>query len=637
MDAARIDEVVGDFVQLKRVGSNLKGFSPFNNERTPSFYVSPAKGIFKDFSSGKGGNAVTFLMELESMSYPEALRYLAKKYAIEIEEAELTPEQREEVSLREALALVNKWAAEYFEKALWESDEGKQIGLSYFRERGFSNATIKKFALGYSFTANDALLKAAAAAGHKQEYLLAVGLVKQGERGLYDFFRDRVMFPIRNSSGKCIAFAGRALRSDVPAKYVNSPETELYEKSKNLYGLFEARQAITREDRCLLVEGYTDVISLHQAGVGYAVASAGTALTVEQVKLIKRYTQNVSILYDGDKAGINAALRAIDLLLAEGMNVKVVLFPDGHDPDSYARSVSQEQLETYLATAAQDFTDFMAAVLVPQGSDDPLLKAKASRRMVESLALIPDHIARSLYATRAAKKMGVAEQAMILELNKLIRKQALRRSGIDPETITEEPAHSPPQKTLDNGFDQSHYEKELARVLVLYGNRNIELEAENDEGEPIQIQVPLGELLIHELLSDDIEIKAPEYAHIIRTFREHFENHRSFPDEKQLFTHSEPALAEAVAGLIASPYELSMNWAEKHHIYTDTEDQDLKRTMTDPLMRIKLARIKERMHQVNEALQSTQDDVASMALLREKHQLDEIKREVSAYFGSAII
>ena len=306
-EAARIEEVVSDFVPLKKAGSNFKGLSPWSNEKTPSFFVSPAKGIFKDFSSGKGGNAVSFLMELENMTYPEALRYLGDKYQIEVEETEMDPSKKEEVSLRESLALVNNFAAEYFTKTLWKSDEGKSIGLSYFRERGFSDQTIEKFGLGYAFDQNDAFYKKATDSGYSADHLLNLGLIKEGEYGKYDFFRGRVIFPIRNVSGRNIAFAGRTLKSDNKVKYLNSPESELYDKSNSLYGIYESKRAMIQEDICFLVEGYTDVISLHQAGIGYAVASSGTSLTHGQIKLIKRYTKNVSLLYDGDPAGIKAS------------------------------------------------------------------------------------------------------------------------------------------------------------------------------------------------------------------------------------------------------------------------------------------------------------------------------------------
>jgi len=585
-EAARIEEVVGEFVQLKRAGSNLKGLSPWSDEKTPSFFVSPAKGIFKDFSSGKGGNAVSFLMELEHMTYPEALRFLADKYSIEVEETEMGPKEKEDQSLRESLVLVNKFALESFEKNLWESDEGKSIGLSYFRERGFSDKTIRKFALGYALDKNDALLKSAREAGHKEEHLLNLGLTKEGNYGKYDFFRGRVIFPIRNVSGRCIAFAGRTLKSDNKVKYINSPESELYDKSKTLYGLYEGKQSIIKEDKCFLVEGYTDVISLNQAGVSYAVASSGTSLTPEQAKLIKRYTKNVSVLYDGDKAGINAALRGIDLLLKEGLQVKVLLFPEGHDPDSFARSVSQTELEEYLSTQAKDFTDFMIEVLMDGEADDPIKRAEATRRIVESLSLITDQITRSIYVQRCSKKLDLPEKALLNELNKFLRKNSFRKAGVDPEIVKGEPQRKQDQEGLAPVEDSALWEKEIARILINYGSLEIDVEVESDEGEEEVLKVQVAEYILHDLLTDEISFKSEVYGNIIDRFRNHFNEEGSFPTTEKLVRNAE--LSEAIAAMISSPYELSENWAEKHRIYTDTEETDLRRTVFDPLMRLKI-------------------------------------------------
>ncbi len=636
-DAVLIEDVIGDFVQLKRAGSSFKGLSPFNSERTPSFYVSPAKGIFKDFSSGKGGNAVTFLMELENMTYPEALRYLANKYQIEIEESELTPEKREEMGVRESLSLVNKFAAEYFEHTLWQSDDGKSIGLSYFRERGFTDTTIKKFGLGYAFDKNDSFLKTAEEAGYNPKHFLTLGLTKEGEHGVYDFFRGRVIFPIRNITGKNIAFAGRTLKSDSKVKYLNSPESELYDKSKTLYGIFEAKRGIMANDLCFLVEGYTDVISLHQAGVDYAVASAGTSLTQDQARLIKRYTKNVAILYDGDKAGVKAALRAIDLLLEEGLYVKVVLFPDGHDPDSFARATLQQELFDYLKRAAKDFTDFMVEVLLDEGNDDPIVKAQTSRRMVESLSLISDHITRSVYLSRAAKCLNIPEQALLLELNRLVRKRGLKAAGVDPVLITDpletnvavqKPAAEP---------DHILLEREVARVLVQYGSFEMDLETIDEDGKEQLITVPLAEFVIHELTSEEIEFKSPIYSKILSVFKTQFEEYGVFPGEDFFVKSTDQELTEAISSLISTPYELSVNWSEKHHIYTDTEDQNLKRTAFDPVMRLKLWRVRELIKQIDTSLKLSETEEELSLLLQEKIRLDKLKAQVSTFFGSTII
>lgn len=636
-EAARIEEVVNDFVQLKKAGSNFKGLSPWSNEKTPSFFVSPAKGIFKDFSSGKGGNAVSFLMELENMTYPEALRYLGDKYQIEVEETEMDPSQKEEVSLRESLALINNFAAEYFSENLWKSEEGKSIGLSYFRERGFSDQTIEKFALGYSFDHSDAFFKKAKDAGYNTEHLLNLGLIKEGEYGKYDFFRGRVMFPIRNVSGRNIAFAGRTLKSDNKVKYLNSPESELYDKSNSLYGIYESKRAMIQEDLCFLVEGYTDVISLHQAGIGYAVASSGTSLTVGQIKLIKRYTKNVSLLYDGDPAGIKASLRAIDLLLEEGMNVKVVLFPEGHDPDSYSQAVSSSELERYLKEEATDFTDFMLKVLLEDANDDPIKKTEATRRIVQSLALISDYIARSIYLDRCSKKLGIPEQALLNELNKLLRQKRLKSSGVDPEIITKIT-----ESKKDGGrsrplSDPDIHEKEIARILLNYGDRDIIVDIEDENDEETTIEVSIAEYILDNLLTDEIEFLSPVYSRILQSYHDFFIEKESFPTTEYFVNDPDPRFSEAIAGMIASPHELSENWSERHHIFTETEDQNLKRAVFDPLMRLKLSRIKILMEKLEKEIKIAESEDDLTPLLQEKIKLDRMKIKVSVFFGTTII
>ncbi|NEN25769.1 DNA primase [Cryomorpha ignava] len=636
-DAARIEEVVGEFVQLKKAGSNYKGLSPWGNEKTPSFFVSPAKGIFKDFSSGKGGNAVSFLMELESMTYPEALRYLANKYQIVIEETEMDPAQKQEVGLRESLALINSFANEYFIKALWESEEGKSIGLSYFRERGFNDQTIKKFELGYSFDENDAFLKAAKEAGYNADLLIKLGLTKEGDYGKYDFFRGRVIFPIRNVSGRYIAFAGRTLRSDNKVKYLNSPESELYDKSSSLYGIFEAKRSIIKEDLCFLVEGYTDVISLHQAGVEYAVSSSGTSLTPSQIKLIKRYTNNVSLLFDGDPAGIKAALRGIDLLLEEGMNVKVVLFPEGHDPDSFARSVSGTELERYLKEEPKDFTDFMLDVMLADGGNDPIKKAEATRRLVQSLSHITDHIARSIYIERCSKKLEIPEQALYNELNKLLRKKQLARAGVDPEIITKVENEKVRHQKEAEVVNSTIFEKEIARILLTYGNQQIIVEIKNEEDVAEELEVIVAEYILHDLSTDDIRFDSPLYKRIIDEFHSFFEENEIFPDTNYFVNNPDPSFSEAIAGMIATPYELSENWEAQHKIYTVSEQGNLRKAVFDPLMHLKQSHVTQMREKLERAIKAAENEEEITLLLQEKIKLDGMKMEVGKYFGSTII
>ncbi len=653
-DAAIIEEVIGEFVQLKKSGSNYKGLSPWTNEKTPSFFVSPSKGIFKDFSSGKGGNVVSFLMELEAMSYPEALKYLAEKYQIEVEETGMTDEDRAERDIRESLALVNEFALEHFRTNLWDSDQGKAVALSYFRERGYTDQTIEKFALGYAFDQSDALLTAAEAAGHKREFLERVGLIKDGKYGTYDFFRGRVIFPIRNVSGRCTAFAGRTLKRDDKVKYINSPENELYDKSRTLYGLFESKQSIAREDVCLLVEGYTDVISLHQVGVENVVASSGTSLTPGQAKLIKRYSKNATILYDGDMAGINAAMRGINILLAEGLHVRVVLFPEGHDPDSFSRSVSQTELEDYLKNQARDFVDFILDVLLKDANEDPIAKSDATRQVLESLAHIDDHIARSFYLEKCGNRLGIDDRALVSELNKILRREQIRRHRRQDQYEAEpEPERKRPQDDGPIVVDPEVYEKEVIRVMLKYGNHEFDLELapDTEEGDASKdgkvddateyepnvetMRVRVAEYILHDMESDSIDFRSEVCTKIVAEYRRLFAETGHFP-ELELFLR-DPELNQAVADMISEPYQLSENWAVKHRIYTESEEDDLRRTVFDPLMRFKLRKVKEMMSETEEAIKTASEPREINDLLRGKMALDRMKSEVCAFFGTTIL
>lgn len=645
-DEVRVEDIVGEFVQLKKAGSNLKGLSPWGNEKTPSFFVSPSKNIFKDFSSGKGGNAVTFLMELESMTYPEALKYIAAKYGIEVEETGEDKPDGEEVSLRESLAAVNNFAFEHFERNLWESTEGKQIGLSYFRERQFTDPTVKTFGLGYAFDENDAFLKAALGAGHNEDHLLKLGLVKEGNYGKYDFFRGRVIFPIRNVSGRTIAFAGRTLKSDNKVKYLNSPESELYNKSKVLYGLFEGKRAIIQKDLCLLTEGYTDVISLHQAGVEYAVASSGTSLTEDQIKLIKRYTKNVAVLYDGDSAGVKAAMRGIDLLLQEGMQVKVVLFPDGHDPDSYARSVTREVLEDYLQNESKDFIDFFIQVLLPEEKrTDPAAKTAALRRLVESMALISDQISRSVYVEKAAKVLNIAAQVLHTEINKILRQKNRKRSydredDYDVPDLAAQVARQQALPEKDGPEAQLIKEKEIMRVLLVHGNAEMKLELETDDGQGEEIILPVAEYMLHELSLDGINFTSEAFSQVIQIFRDKFSALGSFPEVSDFV--KDHILSAAVAELVAEPHTLSENWEAKHRIFTESEAENLRRTACDPLIRIKLQQVLNLIKDLDGKLKESAADKDGneeelTLLIQEKMRLNSLKSQLSDYFGTVIL
>ncbi len=416
-ETARIDEVVGDFVQLKKRGVNLLGNCPFHDEKTPSFTVSPAKGIYKCFGCGKGGNAVNFVMDHEHYSYPEALKYLANKYNIFIEETVRTPEQEEAANHRESMFIVSNTANDYFQNQLFNSDEGRAVGLSYFKERGYREETLKKFQLGYSPDKSDAFSNHALKEGYKIEFLEKTGLTIPKETRNYDRFHGRVMFPIHSLSGRVLGFGGRILKSNVKAaKYLNSPESEIYHKSKVLYGMYFAKNSIVKKNRCLLVEGYTDVVSMQQAGIENVVASSGTSLTIDQIKLIKRFTNNITLLFDGDAAGLKAALRGVNLILEEGLNVKVVTFPDGEDPDSYAKKVSSEVLENYIEEEAKDFIEFKCSLLLEDAKEDPIKRAELIKDVSSTIALIPDHVARTVYAQTSSNILGVEEQVVFTSI-----------------------------------------------------------------------------------------------------------------------------------------------------------------------------------------------------------------------------
>src|SRR6201994_4845117 len=452
MEATDIVEVIGEFVQLKKRGANYVGLSPFANERTPSFTVSPAKGIFKDFSSGKGGSAVTFLMELEKFTYPEALKWLAKKYGIEVEETVESSENKEEENHRESLMIVSAYAAKFSHESLLNSDEGQNIGLSYFKERGFSNDTIKKFELGYSPDQWEAFTGQALKEGYQQEFLEETGLsVKRDNGSLYDRYRGRVMFPIHSFTGRVIAFGGRTLKKDknVP-KYVNSPESDIYHKSNVLYGLFFAKKAIRDEDNCYLVEGYADVLSVFQAGIENVVASSGTSLTNEQIRLIGRLTKNITILYDGDAAGIKASLRGLDMILEEGLNVKVVLFPDGHDPDSYVRLVGTNAFKNHIAQNRKDFILYKADILLKDAGTDPIKRADVIREVVESIAKIPDSIKASVFIKECSDLLKIDERALLSELNKM-RMAKAKKDSQQPNSNSSPRQLSPEDEALFYG------------------------------------------------------------------------------------------------------------------------------------------------------------------------------------------
>ena len=633
-DTARIEEVVGDFVTLKRRGVNYIGLCPFHNEKTPSFTVSPAKGIFKCFGCGKAGNAVKFVMEHEHYSYPEALKYLAKKYGIEVEETELTSEEKQQMDERDALFAVNTFISNYFQGQLFESEEGKAVGLTYFKERGFLESTIKKFQLGYSPDAWEACSKYALGHGYGKEVLVKTGLsIDKGDR-LIDRFRGRVMFPIHNLTGKVIGFGGRILSSEKSkAKYVNSPESDIYNKSKSLYGIFFARNAIVKYDNCFLVEGYTDVISLHQAGIENVVASSGTSLTEDQIKLIKRFTPNITILYDGDPAGIKASFRGIDLILYQGMNVKIVLFPEGEDPDSYARGHTSTELEEFIQREAVDFIKFKTRLLLDETLGDPVARVSLIKEIVQTIAHIPDAINRTVYIQECSNLMDIPEQTLMNELNKLLRekyRKGLRqkegRSGVVPaETATV--ARTQPEA---DPLDISEHEKQVVRLLLLYGNQRITIpEIIKDEfGNEIREEREeyVARFILQNLDSDGIRFENETYNRFVDEINRLAQGGR-IPDEHYFVNHPDEKMASEAVSLIATPYELSDNW-EKNKIYVKNEKDDLLKTIITTLNPLRTKLISRHLRQITERLKTTTNEAEVFLLQQQYFELKKVANEI---------
>jgi DNA primase len=638
---AIIEEVIGDFVNLKKSGSAWKGLSPFANEKTPSFFVVPAKGIYKDFSSGKGGNVIDFLMEHEKLSYPEALRWLAAKYNIEIEEEQQTEEQQQEKSERENLSIVTEFAAKYFQEQLFESEEGQAIGLSYFQERGFRNDIIRKFQLGYSPDKWDALAKAATEAGYNLQYLVKTGLLREREGGgMFDFFKGRVMFPIHNISGKVIAFGGRTLKSDkTVAKYFNSPESELYIKSNVLFGLHLAKNSIVKNDVCYLVEGYTDVISMHQAGIENVVASSGTSLTEGQIRLVKRYTPNITILYDGDSAGIKASFRGIDMILREGMNVKVVLFPDGDDPDSFARKNSSEEIQSFIQENAKDFITCKTQLLLEDAGTDPVKRAGLIRSIVESVALIPDAITRSVYIQECSRILNIQEQVLLSELNKAIIKSAKKDKdeGL-PLPILDEVPHTgiPDVGQAIEEFTLIHQERDFIRLLLSYGERPIEVVIKNELNEFEHIPISLAEYLIGSLQQDEMTLDSEVYRKILLEYIE-FIGRDEFPEVKNFALHQDQTISNETSQVLTSQHMLSDNWKNRHNVHPETEDTQLRKAAKDCIFRLKQRKVLKMIDEVEKEIEITSDEEKLDALIREKMLLDIAKTQISRYFGSVII
>lgn len=636
IQTSRIEEVIGEFVNLKRAGSNLKGLSPFTDEKTPSFVVSPGKQIFKCFSTGKGGNAVNFLMEKEHFSYPEALKWLASKYNIEIPEDEpQTAEQLAAITERESLHIINEFAKEHFKEMLHHNPEGQAVALSYFLERGFRKDIIDKFQLGYCVSYGNEFFKAATAKGYKLEYLEKLGLVKSREDRHFDFFSGRVIFPIHSVTGRVLGFGGRILKSDKKiAKYFNSPESIIYNKSEILYGLHFAKGEIIKYDNCFLVEGYTDVISMHQAGIQNVVSSSGTSLTREQIKLMRRYTQNITILYDGDNAGIKASFRGIDLILEEGMNVRVVLFPEGEDPDSYSKRVSSSELEAYIKAHTQDFISFKADILLKDDSGDASQKIKLIHEIVNSIALIPDSITRNVYTNEISQRFQVDLSAIKMELNKVRVAQGSQQKEAQEEVktqfLTPSSLHIPPVETEEPQLeDKAKYlyfdEFKLIRLLVKFGNLALEFEQDNGVSKEI-VEVSVSEFVVHELNSDDLVFENPVLRKIYDYVVEGLANNTVYKSS-HFARIPDSDVSSIISTIETDRYELSSNWMSKYNIDTRTEVDNLSYAVKDALYtyktRIVMQQIQAIQHEINSL--SDQDGDRLSELLMEQMFLEKVK------------
>lgn len=626
-DTARVEEVIGDFVSLKKAGSNFKGLSPFSQERTPSFMVSPVKQIWKDFSTGKGGNVVAFLMEHERFSYPEAIRYLAKKYNIEIEETQQTDEEKAKRDARESMLLVSEFALDYFKKNLWESSAGKAIGKTYFQERGFTDETIQAFDLGYALETKDAFTSTALEKGYKLEFLEKTGLTIVNEDRKIDRFRGRVLFPIKSMAGRTVGFGGRILGDNKKtAKYLNSPESEIYHKSKVLYGLYESKQAIVREDCCYLVEGYTDVIQMHQRGIKNVVSSSGTALTQEQIRLIQRLTQNIVVLFDGDAAGLRAALRGIDMILSQGMNVKVCSFPEGEDPDSFAKSHSLEEVQTFFDDNAKDFIQFKASLLMQEAQDDPVKKAATIKDMVESIAKIPDAIQREVYVQSCAAIMEISEEVLFSALAQKRAKEVNtknKRKPNVPQMQVVQPAI--PAVNVDELYE---LEKQIITLLMLYGDREetfqeavlqFSEESSEIEEEITEVKARVYEKIFLDLQQDEIELANEDFRALFFLLLEQFQTQGTLSIDKLMPTLT-PELSSLVSTILMNEEKYNLHQWEKKNIFVKTRDQQIGLMVTETILSL-------RKHLVNRKIESLQ---AEMENPQEEHKA--LLEDVMSYY-----
>ncbi|PZR36722.1 MAG: DNA primase [Azospira oryzae] len=627
----RIDivDVISDFITLKKSGQNYKALSPFSSEKTPSFYVVPNKGIFKDFSSGKGGDAFTFVMEHEKMTYVEAIRYLAKKYGVEIQEEKVSDEFQAQQSERESLYILMNFAKEFYKDKLIHSEEGQSIGLSYFRERGFTDRTIQKFELGYALDGWEHFSKEAIQKGYNKDLLEKTGLVvKRDDGSSYDRFRGRVIFPVHSLPGKVIAFGARMLGKDKnQPKYINSPETDIYHKSNVLYGLYQAKNAIRQFDNCYLVEGYTDVISMHQADVENVVASSGTALTEEQIKLIRRFTENVTVLFDGDAAGIKAALRGIDMILHGGLNVRVLLFPDNEDPDSFSRKVGTTEFQKYLKENTKDFVSFKADLFAKEAAGDPIKKAASIKEIVTSISLIPDPVKRSVYIQETSQLLKIAEPVLLTELNKILI-QERKKQDKDKSTRAQEemPMESGPVAEveapvrIDAQARVQFQEKECIRLLLNYSDVKLEDEA-------------LSVFLLNEL--NDVQFVDANYKKIFDDFLQAAENNQHI-DSKFFIENGTTEIRQIVASLITVKREVSPHWADKHKIFISKDADELDKKALSNVRYFKYRLVQLWVEENKEKLKLTSDELEIDDLLDKQIALKSAEAALAEELGIVV-
>lgn len=696
MDATRIEEVIGEFVSLKKRGANHIGCCPFHNEKTPSFYVSPSKGIFKCFGCGKSGNAVGFLMDHEHYTYPEALRWLADKYHIQIEEEQLTEEQKERQTERDGLFHVSEFAQKYFADLLYNNELGRNIGLAYFHQRGLSDEIIKTFGLGYCLDEWDNFTTHARRNGYSDTVLEKTGLTIFKEDGkCYDRFRGRVMFPIFSISGRVLGFSGRILSKEKQAaKYVNSPDSDIYNKSHILYGLYQARNAIGKAEKCYLVEGNVDVVSMHQSGVCNTVASCGTSLTIEQIRLIKRYTPNVTVLYDGDSAGIKAALRAVNLLFEEGMHVRVVLFPDGEDPDSYAQKYGSTQLQDYLRDHEENFVQFKTRVLLEDVESDPIRKAEVLKEMVRTIALVPDMLERQEYVKQTAARLRTSETILTQELAKTMAANAQKawkeqqrneQQPTPPSGQPQPPAPGQPspgnadatpippsadqysivpglnedssptslqitsqERTANDailndptasrgGAGAEAQERHLVRLLITSGNKMILQEGIDDEGNPCPIELPLAEVVVDELSTNDLSFSNPVYQQIYTLYRDAVESGQPLPDANLFAQHQDGILRNTALTLMLTQYQISDQWRDKKHILVPSPETHLRRDLEETILTFKQKKVEHELEQNAFQIRSCTDPDDTVILMAQRKQLIQTWQAVCQKLGRVVV